>query len=221
VLEGLRWLRGQREVRMTFVLDLVTQVLAQPRVVFPAVAALYLGGGESVAGVLSAAVAVGALLAGLLSGRLTRTVRQGRAIVAGTLGWGAAVAAFGAVLVAVGADRPDHVLVPALVVAVVVLALAGASDTVSMVHRGTILQWAAPDGLRGRLQGVFTVVVAGGPRGGEVVVGGTAGGTGEGVAVVAGGLACIAVTLVLVARFPSFWRYGFAPGAEDGAAEAA
>jgi len=81
---------------------------------------------------------------------------------------------------------------------------------VSMVHRGTILQWAAPDGLRGRLQGVFTVVVAGGPRGGEALGGGAAGRLGEAAAVTFGGLACIAVTLVLVARFPAFWRYGFA-----------
>jgi MFS family permease len=212
VVAGLRWLAGQREVRMTFVLDLVTQVLAQPRVVFPAVAAVYLGGGESVAGVLAAAVAVGSLLAGLLSGRLTRTVHQGRAIVVGTVGWGVAVTGFGVVLLAAGPDRPDHVVVWALVAAVLALALAGVSDTVSMVHRGTILQWAAPDALRGRLQGVFTVVVAGGPRGGEAVGGGVSGWAGEGVAMTVGGLACIVVTLVLVARFPAFWRYGFAAG---------
>ena len=34
---------------------------------------------------------------------------------------------------------------------------------VSAAYRSTILQVAAPDNLRGRLQGVFTVVVAGGP----------------------------------------------------------
>ncbi|GHJ18455.1 hypothetical protein TPA0909_00690 [Streptomyces albus] len=48
--------------------------------------------------------------------------------------------------------------------AAVLLAVAGAADMVSMVFRGAILQSAATDEMRGRMQGVFTVVVAGGPR---------------------------------------------------------
>ena len=51
------------------------------------------------------------------------------------------------------------------------MAAAGASDSVSAVFRQTILQAATPDHLRGRLQGVFVVVVAGGPRLGELVGG--------------------------------------------------
>ena len=41
----------------------------------------------------------------------------------------------------------------------------------SSVYRQTILQLHAPDELRGRLQGVFTAVVAGGPRLGGVRAG--------------------------------------------------
>jgi hypothetical protein len=44
------------------------------------------------------------------------------------------------------------------------LAIGGTADMVSSAFRNTILQEAATDDVRGRLQGVFTVVVAGGPR---------------------------------------------------------
>lgn len=42
---------------------------------------------------------------------------------------------------------------------------------VSMVFRGAILLSAATDEMRGRMQGVFTVVVAGGPRLADVLHG--------------------------------------------------
>lgn len=72
------------------------------------------------------------------------------------------------------------------------------------MFRSTILQAATPDHLRGRLQGVFIVVVAGGPRIGDVVSGSLATAWGEGAAVVAGGIACILAVLAL-AR----WQRGF------------
>ena len=55
--------------------------------------------------------------------------------------------------------------------AVLLLAVAGAGDLVSAVYRQTILQTYAPDEMRGRMQGVFTVVVAGGPRLGDLRAG--------------------------------------------------
>ena len=65
------------------------------------------------------------------------------------------------------------------------------ADMVSSAYRTTILQVAAPDQLRGRLQGVFIVVVAGGPRAGDFLAGSVASHTGEQVALVLGGAACI------------------------------
>lgn len=60
---------------------------------------------------------------------------------------------------------------PAIVAAAVLLAGAGAADNVSAIFRMTMLQVAVPDNMRGRLQGVFTVVVTGGPRIGDIYVG--------------------------------------------------
>jgi hypothetical protein len=90
---------------------------------------------------------------------------------------------------------------------VVFLALSGAADMVSAAYRSTILQVAAPDQLRGRIQGVFIVVVAGGPRAGDFLAGSVASAVGERVALVAGGLACIAGVLLAVAAQRRFLRY--------------
>ena len=82
------------------------------------------------------------------------------ALVVAVVLWGVAVAASG--------------LAPSLPLAVLLLMVAGAADLVSAVYRQTILQTYAPDEMRGRLQGVFIVVVAGGPRLGDLRAGATA-----------------------------------------------
>ncbi|VTR78422.1 MFS transporter [Cellulomonas hominis] len=207
VLDGLRYLGTRPNVRMTFLVDLVAMITSSPRVLFPAVGIVYLGGGETTAGVMTAAVAAGAMLAGLFSGGLARVRWQGRIIVLAITAWGLAVAAFGAVLVVAGRGHPDHVLWLALALGVLALAAAGAADAVSAVFRQTILQTATPDDMRGRLQGVFVVVVAGGPRLGELLLGTASEHVGEGGAALAGGLACVVVLWVLVRWQRGFWRY--------------
>lgn len=197
VFEGLRYLATRPNVRMTFVVDLIAMVLAMPRVLYPAVGVLFLGGGATTTGILSAAFAVGAVLAGLFSGGLVGMRRQGRVIVGAIFGFGLSVLGFGIVLVVVGPTSPDDMIIGALLVALVFLAMAGASDAVSSVFRQTILQSATPDHMRGRLQGVFIVVVAGGPRLGELVLGAEASLLNEGWAAVIGGVSC-AVLVVLV-----------------------
>jgi MFS family permease len=207
VLDGLRYLRTQPNVRTTFVVDLVATVLAFPRVLWPAAGVVYLGGGETTTGLLAAGFAVGGILASVFSGGLVRVRWQGQIIVWAITSWGLCIAAFGAVLVAVGPSTPDAVLWAAAGVAVLALALAGASDAISSVFRQSILQTATPDHLRGRLQGVFIVVVAGGPRLGEMVLGAESSWFGEGWAAVAGGLACVVVLWAVVRAQPRFWRY--------------
>jgi MFS family permease len=207
VLEGLRYLATRPNVRMTFVVDLTAMILAMPRVLLPAVGVLWLGGGAATTGELSAAFAVGAVLAGLMSGGLVRVRHQGRVIVGSIVVFGLAVAAFGLVLVGVGRTSPGDVVVPALVLSFVFLALAGGADAVSAVFRQTILQAATPDAMRGRLQGVFIVVVAGGPRLGDLVLGTAADRWGEAWAALGGGLLCVAVLVTVVSLQRRFWDY--------------
>ncbi|GAA1408127.1 MFS transporter [Oerskovia paurometabola] len=207
VVDGLRYLATRPNVRTTFLVDLAAMILAFPRVLLPAVGVLFIGGGETTTGVLSAAFAVGAVLAGVFSGALSRVRWQGLVIAWAITAWGLSIAAFGAVLLVVGRTEPSQVLVGGLVAACVALALAGASDAVSAVFRQTILQTATPDDMRGRLQGVFIVVVAGGPRLGEVVLGAQASWFGEAWAAVAGGLACIVVVWLILRAQPRFLKY--------------
>jgi MFS family permease len=207
VLEGLRYLATRPNVRMTFVVDLIAMVLAMPRVLFPAVGVVYLGGGAATTGTLSAAFAVGAVLAGLFSGGLVGLRHQGHIIGAAIFCFGLSIAGFGLVLVSVGASSPGQVLVGALIAALVFLALAGAADAISSVFRQTILQSATPDDMRGRLQGVFIVVVAGGPRLGDVVLGGEASWIGEGWAAVVGGLSCAVLVVAVLAWQRRFLAY--------------
>ena len=193
VVDGLRFLGRSPNLRMTFVLDLCAMVLAQPRALFPALAYKVYAGGAGVVGLLQAAPAAGAVLAFLLSGWISRVHRQGLAIVVAIVVYGAAVGGVG--------------LTDLLWLGVVLLAVSGMADMVSAAYRSTILQVAAPDQLRGRLQGVFIVVVAGGPRAGDVVSGSLASAVGERPALVLGGLACILGVLVACALSPGFVGY--------------
>ncbi len=86
-------------------------------------------------------------------------------------------------------------------------AIAGAADNVSAILRNTMLQAAVPDDFRGRLQGVNTVVIAGGPRLGDVEAGVVASIGGEAFSVIAGSIACTVIAIGLAAKFPGFWRY--------------
>jgi hypothetical protein len=87
------------------------------------------------------------------------------------------------------------------------LALGGMADFVSMVFRGAILQTATTDEMRGRLQGVFTVVVVGGPRIADVTHGWTAAVVGTPATATGGGVLVIVVVIAAVALIPAFWRY--------------
>jgi MFS family permease len=193
VVDGLGFLRRAPNLRMTFVLDLCAMVLAQPRALFPALAYKVYGGGAGVVGVLQAAPAAGAVVAFLFSGWISRVRLQGVAVVVAVLVYGAAVGGVG--------------LTGVLWVGVAFLAVSGMADMVSSAYRNTILQVAAPDHLRGRLQGVFIVVVAGGPRAGDFLAGSVASGLGERLALVVGGLACIVGVLTAGALSRRFLAY--------------
>ena len=200
VIEGLAYLRSKPTLGMTFVADLLATVLALPRVLFPAIGATIIGGGATTVGILLAGIAAGTLLAGLFSGRLGAINRQGRAIVVSVALWGLFVAGFGVIVFLSPGPGPEGEANSALWPATALMVLAGAADAVSAVFRLTIAQVVTPDALRGRLQGIFMVVVAGGPQLGAVVLGSLAGMTSEAAAALIGGLACSVLVLTIAFR---------------------
>jgi MFS family permease len=192
VIEGLRFLSTQPVLLMSFVVDIIAMGVAMPRALFPELAETRFGGGEAV-GWLSAAIAFGAFGGGLISGWIGRVHRQGVALIVSIVAWGLAVAAAG--------------LAGDLWLVVVLLAVGGAADLVSSVFRQTMLQTYAPDAMRGRLQGVFTVVVAGGPRLGDLRAGATAALAGATASWVGGGLACAVLVVIVGLCVPALLRY--------------
>jgi MFS family permease len=191
-LEGLRFVRGSQPMLGAYLIDVNAMVFGMPRALFPALAATVFGGGATTVGLLYAAPGAGALLGALTSGWVGRVRRQGLAVVVAVLAWGASITAFG--------------LARWLPLALLLLAAAGAADVFSAVFRNTIIQFAGPDGMRGRLMGVQTAVVAGGPRLGDLEAGAVATAFGDTVSVVSGGLACIAGALLLAWALPGFTR---------------
>jgi MFS family permease len=210
---GVRFLRTAPNVRMSFLVDIVAMTLGQPRVLFPALGALALGGGAITVGILTAAGAVGAFISSVFSGRTGHVRQQGRAIGWAIIVYGGFIVAFG--IVALVSDRgivghagaaavaPNVV---AIVIASAALAGAGAADNISSIFRQTILQSAVPDSMRGRLQGVFTVVVTGGPRLGDLFVGFVAAIGTIWVPPLMGGVALIVVVATLL-RFQRTFRF--------------
>ncbi|WP_313405373.1 MFS transporter [Aeromicrobium sp.] len=204
VVDGLRFLRTAPNIAMSFVVDLCAMVFAQPRALFPALAATVYAGsatgdaGASSLGLLQASPAIGSLIAFVLSGWVSRVHRHGIAITVAVVAYGASVSAAG--FAAVG--------VPGLLwLGLSCFALSGAADMISAAYRSTILQTAAPDEMRGRMQGLFIVVVAGGPRLGDFLIGSLASVVGEEWAMVVGGGLCITGVLLAVTLNRRFLAY--------------
>ena len=101
----------------------------------------------------------------------------------------------------------DHWRWPMLGLAVFMLVIGGAADMASAAFRTSMLQSAASDAVRGRLQGVFTVVVVGGPRIADVAHGAVAVSIGAAATAAGGGLLVIVATVLAAVAFPAFIRY--------------
>ena len=205
VLNGLKYLRGHPVLMMSFVVDIIAMVFGMPRALFPEIAHLDFGGPEGggfVFALLFAGIPIGAVLGGVFSGWVSRVERHGLAVIASILVWGAAMLGFG---LAVG--LADRWRLPMLAVAVLMLVVGGAADMASAAFRVSMLQSAASDDVRGRLQGVFTVVVVGGPRIADVAHGAVAVSIGAAATAAGGGLLVIVGTVLAVVAFPAFIRY--------------
>jgi MFS family permease len=210
LVDGWRFLRRAGNIRMQYIIDIIAMTFGQPLVLFPALGTLLLGGGALTTGILTAAVAVGTFASSLLSGRVVQYRWHGRGIERAVEAYGASILAFGGVLLLgvllppVSETSPN---IPLIIAACVALALSGAADNVSSIYRNTMMQAAVPDAMRGRLQGVFIIVVAGGPRVGALYAGTLATFTTLWFPPLLGGLIVIALVATLVRRSPRFRDY--------------
>ncbi|TMK16826.1 MAG: MFS transporter [Actinobacteria bacterium] len=194
VREGFTYVRRDRLIQSTFVIDLIAMIFGMPQALFPILAVEQFHRGAAVVGLLFAAPAVGALVQALAAGPVTRIVHQGEAVLWAVIGWGGTIAAFGLV--------GQH-----LGWALLFLAIAGAADVISAIFRSTILQVTVPDALRGRLSGIFILVVTGGPKLGDLEAGLVAAAVSPTFSVISGGLACVVGAFACAAAYPELRRY--------------
>lgn len=195
IKDGFRFLKGKRTLQSVFLADLNAMIFGFPIALFPAVA-LEIGGAdrqEEVLGLLFAAPAAGAFVVSLLSGRAKSVNRQGRAVMISILIWGAAIVVFG--------------FAETLWLSLLMLAVAGAGDTISGIFRMSILQAATEERYRGRLDGIGMAVWATGPSVGDLESGLVASIWSVPASIVSGGILTIAGVGVLRWFAPSFWRY--------------
>jgi MFS family permease len=195
---GLRFVRQEPAILGGFAIDLVAMVFGMPRAVFPVLAATSLHTGPGGLGWLYAAPGAGAVIGTLVTGWVGGTRRLGRVVVAAVAVWGVAITGVG--------------LVPWLGVALGLLVVAGAADSVSAVCRTTMMQTLTPDHLRGRVNALYSMVVRSGPFLGDLEAGVVAQGFGGAafgaeVAITSGGLLCLAGLGLAVLAIPRMWSY--------------
>ena len=210
LVDGWRFLRKAGNIRMQYIIDIIAMTFGQPLVLFPALGTVLLGGDALTPGILTAAVAVGTFASSLFSGRVVQYRWHGRGIARAVQAYGASILLFGLVLLIGAFSAPASETAPhvALIVAAcVALALSGASDNVSSIYRNTMMQAAVPDAMRGRLQGLFIVVVAGGPRVGALYAGTLATLTTLWFPPLLGGVLVIALVAMLARRSRRFHDY--------------
>ena len=213
IVDGFRYLRTNTVVMVSLLVDIIAMVFGMPRALFPQIAVETFDGppeGGIVFSLLFAALAGGSALAGIFSGWVSRVQRQGLAVIVAIVVWGAAMTVFGLSL-----ELAAGFWLTALVVALAAMAVGGGADIVSGAFRQTMLQEAATDAMRGRMQGVFIVVVAGGPRIADVLHGSVAAVTDTTVASAGGGIAVIVLVLVCATIFPTFRKYRVERGGRE------
>jgi MFS family permease len=199
VAAGVRYIGRSHVLMGAFLADLNATVFGLPVALFPAINAERYGGDPRTLGLFTTAIGVGGLISAALSGPLGRVVRQGRAMLGAVAVWGAAFAGFA--------------IAPALWLTLLMLAIAGAADTFTVVFRGTIVQQTTPGEFRGRVTAADYVVGVSGGQLGNLEAGALGSLTSPVISALAGGLITVAGAAVIGLALPAFARYRSETGA--------
>jgi MFS family permease len=191
IATSLRYAVSRKDLMGSYLVDLAAMIFAYPNALLPFMAAILHA--PWAAGLMFAAPSAGAFIVSATSGWMNRVRRHGVAIAVAAATWGAALAALG--------------LAPDVWVGLLLLAVAGGADEASAVFRSVLWNQTIPDELRGRMAGVELLSFGAGPAAGQLRGGVVARFAGSQVALVSGGLACIAGVAAACLALPSFWRY--------------
>lgn len=193
IAEGVRFILKQPLIISTMILDFFATFFASANTLMPIIAVDVLHVGAVAYGWLSAAQAIGAMVAALIISQMREIRRQGVVFLL-------AVVVFGFATIAFGASR-------SVLLAILALIIVGAADTVSTIIRNTIRQLATPDYIRGRMTSVNQIFFQGGPQLGEVEAGVAAQLLGAPFAVISGGIGCILAVIWIARKWPQIQKY--------------
>jgi MFS family permease len=192
MVDGLRYVRGNRLVLGAISLDLFAVLLGGATAMLPVFARDVLHAGPEGLGHLRAAPAVGATLMALwFSFRPLKRNVGVRMLVA--------VAVFGAATIVFGLSRW-------MPLSLFCLFLLGAADMLSVYVRQSLIQLYTPDAMRGRVGAVSTLFISASNELGEAESGFLAALIGPVAAVIGGGVGAILVTLLWARWFPELRR---------------
>jgi MFS family permease len=194
---GVRFIWQTRILFATITLDLFAVLLGGATMLLPVYAKDTLHVGPRALGWLMAAPSIGAIIVAIVLARQPMR-RAGPAMLWAVTGFGLATIAFG--------------LSRSYTLSLVLLALIGGFDMVSVVVRSTLVQVLTPDELRGRVGAVNALFIGTSNELGGFESGLAAALFGPVVAVVAGGIGSILVVIGIASIWPEVRRYGSLEG---------
>ncbi|HEX8552235.1 MAG TPA: MFS transporter [Abditibacteriaceae bacterium] len=204
LVAGAKFVRAQKIILATLTLDMFAVLFGGATALLPVYAKDILHTGPQGLGWLRAAPAVGALAMGLFLAHRAPMKHAGRALL-----W--AVAGFGAATIVFGISRNFYL-------SLLMLALTGALDNISVVVRHTLVQVLTPAHMQGRVSAVNSVFIGSSNELGAFESGAAARAFGPIAAVVSGGVATILVVLGVAAAWPQVMKLG---SLDDAAKESA
>src|SRR2546423_15075591 len=193
LVEGLRFVWRTPIIVQTMTLDFVATFFASANQLLPIYAKDILNVGARGYGLLGAAPAMGAVVAGLVMARMGVLKKQGVTVIVSVAFYGAAMIAFGVSQV--------------FWISLLMLALTGAADAVSTILRQTIHQLVTPNKLRGRMTSINMIFFMGGPQLGEVEAGALAALLGAPFSVVTGGAAWVIAAVFTAIQAKNLRQY--------------
>jgi MFS family permease len=188
ILAGFRYIWREKLIFGSISLDLFAVLLGGAVALLPVYAREILRTGPWALGLLRSAPALGAAIMALILAYRPMRRNAGR-----TMLW--CVAGFGAFTVLFGISHN-------LVLSLIALVFVGATDMVSVIVRGTLIQVATPDEMRGRVNAVDMIFIGASNEFGQFESGLTAHWLGAVRAVVLGGIGTLVVTALWAWRFP-------------------
>jgi MFS family permease len=188
VFAGLRYIRTHKLILGSISLDLFAVLLGGAVALLPVFAREILHTGPWGLGLLRAAPGAGAAVMAILLAYRPLRRRVGLTMLF-------CVAGFGVFTIIFGLSR-------SLTLSLISLLLVGASDMVSVVVRGTLVQIATPDAVRGRVNAVDMIFIGASNELGEFESGLTAHWFGTVPAVILGGVGTLIVVALWALLFP-------------------